>query len=368
MVGKCRLVSEAVKNDRIEYTYGSASTAWTPIWHNSFGVLIPMESKDASVENVYYQGGRFNFHIADGVTVAKGDWVYYNTTNDDVQLTNPESAGFLLGQAVEAGTAEAGYVDVQIIAGNSQTSNQISVYDSYGKFIASYKTIDLACAALVNGYIIKLKAGEYNLTGAIDITKTDCQIIGVEPGVVINCAVGADYGFKTVFGAISSTKGITFSNMTIEHGDDATQQAIRIENTSATGRINVYINDVDFGSDGGDSIHVDHAATAAAIRLYVNGGTIEGPANFTVGNTDDRIRFESSYLAGGLVTGTSATAMEIELWKCKVLHEGVTGGASQQLLYAAYCLSATGGNPEVYAKLDTNDLAGSHTESLLYPA
>ena len=251
--------------------------------------------------------------------------------------------------------------------GASYSTGAISIYGSDGAYKASYTTIDLACAALANGDILKIRAGEYTLTGAINITKTDVQIIG-EDCVRVNCAVGADYGFKTVFGAISSTKGITFKNLEISAADDATQQAIRIENTSATGRINVYINDVDFESDGGDSIHVDHAAAGAAIRLYMKHGTIEGPINFTIKSTDDKIRIEDAELSAGLVTSADNIAMEILLHKCLVLHEGVTGGHTSQLLYTPYCLNFTDTNPRVYAKYDSSDSAGSHTDSLLYPA
>lgn len=369
MVGKCRLVSEAALLDRIEYAHTAAVVAWTPIWTAAFGVLVPMVSADADTTVTYYRGGAFNFNIATAVTIAKGDVVYYNTTNDDVQLTNPEGSGFLLGQAIAAGSAAAGYVDVQIFVGNLSIGSQISVFASDGKYKASYQTINLANAALANDDYIIIKEGSYTLTAACDITKTGVKIIGAgKDRTTIVCAAAADYGFKTVFGAISSTKEITFSGFTIDHGDDATQQGIRIENTSATGRINVYINNVSGESDGGDTIHVDHAAAGAAIRMYVEGGLFEGPVNFTVKNTDDRIRFEGSTLRGGLVTSTDDIAMEIELWNCKVLHEGVTGGHASQLLYAAYCLSETDANPNVYAALDTNDLAGSHTEKLLFPA
>lgn len=369
MVGKCKLVSEAASLDRIEYAHTAAVVAWTPIWVAAFGVLVPMVSADANVIVTYYRGGAFNFNIASAVTIAKGDVVYYNTTNDDVQLTNPEGSGFLLGQAIAAGSAAAGYVDVQIFVGNLSIGSQISVFASDGKYKASYQTINLANAALANDDYIIVKEGEYTLTAACDITKTGIKIIGAgKDRTTIIAAVGADYAFKTVLGAITTTKVVSFSGFTINHGDDSTQQGIRVENTGATGRINVMLNDVSGESDGGDSIHVDHAATAASIRLYVTGGTFEGPVNYTVGNTDDRIRFEGSTLRGGLVTSATATAMEIELWNCKVLHEGVTGGASQQLLYAAYCLSETDANPNVYAGLNTDDLAGSHTESLLWPA
>ncbi len=299
-------------------------------------------------------------------------WIAGRVAPTSADYSNaPIGSLFFLFQADSTTTPVLNDADIYIKKSSGwvrlESAGQIAVYGSGGAYKKSYATIDLACAALANGDIIKLKAGEYTLTAAIDITKTDVQIIGVEPGVRIICAAAADYGFKTVFGAITATKGITFTNLEICAQDDATQQAIRIENTSATGRINVYIDDVDFESDGGDSIHVDHAASAASIRLYVQGGTIEGPVNFTVANTDDRIRFTDAQLLGGLVTGTSATAMEIALRNCIIKHTGVTGGDAAQLLYVMDCYTVTGGNPEVYAAFDGDDSAGAHTESLRFP-
>lgn len=246
------------------------------------------------------------------------------------------------------------------------TDGNIAIYGSDGEYKASYNTIDLAIAALAAGDILKIKAGEYTLSGECDISATDVQIIG-EPGVTIVGAADADYCFKVVFGAISSTKGITLVNINFDHGDDSAQQGLLVDNASATGRINVYLTNVSGESDGGDTVHVDHTAAGAAIRMYVTGGTFEGPVNFTVANTDDRIRFEGSTLRGGLVTGTGDIAMEIELWNCKVLAAGVTGGNNAQKVYAMYCLSETDTNPNVYAALATGDLAGSHNETVIFP-
>ena len=244
----------------------------------------------------------------------------------------------------------------------------VSVYSSEGVYKNSYATIDLACAGLATGDILKIVAGEHTLTAAIDIKATNCVVQGAGKNVTsLVIAAGAAYMFKTVFGAISSTKSITFNDVNINHADDSTSQGILIENTSATGRINLYLNRCSFESDDGDSLHVDHAAAGAAIRVYANDCEFEGPVNYTVKNTDDRIRFERCYLAGGLVTSADDIAMEIALLWCKVLHAGVTGGHVSQLLYSPYCISATGGNPEVYKELDTSELAGSHTESLLFP-
>jgi hypothetical protein len=114
MIGKCRLAQEATLCDRIQYTHSSATVAWTPIWVSGLGWLIPMTSKDASVVNVFYRAGRFNFAIQAAETVANKTVVFYDTATDKV--TNTSSATtHLLGIAVEAGSGTAGYVTVEVL-------------------------------------------------------------------------------------------------------------------------------------------------------------------------------------------------------------------------------------------------------------
>jgi hypothetical protein len=119
MVGSCRLVSEQkLCEDRIQYTHTSAVTAWTPIWSNAFGVLIPMTSESADVETTYYRGGQFKFDIIAAGTVAKGDVVYYTVATDDVTTTAPSAVSgttcFPIGRAVEAGSGTTGYVTIEL--------------------------------------------------------------------------------------------------------------------------------------------------------------------------------------------------------------------------------------------------------------
>lgn len=146
MVGKCSLVNEVKDCDRILYTHTSATTAWTPIWTAEFGVLIPMVSKDANVQNEFYRGGIFNFTIATSISVANGDIVFYNTSTDTIVVVDPGSSGFLLGQATEAGSAAGGYVNVKIFSGGKSLGSfgtpatpAVMVYNG-GKSLALYHT------------------------------------------------------------------------------------------------------------------------------------------------------------------------------------------------------------------------------------
>jgi len=345
-----------------DYTTVAAVAGHTVVTRANGTLGITRNAIDALGTGAITTKGRERQNKA-AVAITLGQSLFWDATN--LCVTNLVS-GQYIGVAAEA--AGSGVADIAFDLNEVPAVGDISVWGSSGNFKATYPTIDLAVAATVADDVVKLKSGSYTLTDAVDITKAGVHIMGVEPGVTIVGAAAADYCFKTVLGALGSTKSVFFSNLTIDHGDDATQIGIQIANVAATGRINVHLTDVTFESDGGNSIQSDHSVTTAAIRFWANGGTFEGPVNFVVNNTDDQIHFENSTLRGGLVTGTVDIAMVIELFKCKVLHEGVTGGHASQLLYAAYCLSETDANPNVFAALDTNDLAGSHTESLLFPA
>lgn len=293
-----------------------------------------------------------------GLTI--GAKQYLSATPGAVTETKPDDGAQVAGSAVSATEIFFNIGETQ----ENEADSAISIYGSDGAFKASYSTIDLACAALADEDILKIKAGEYTLTSAIDISALDVQI-NCEKGVKIYGLEGADYVFKTVFGAISSTKGFTFDGGYIKHR--STQEGIVIENTSATGRINATINNVEFDSSGADSIAVPHAAAGAAIRLRVNDCVLEGQLSFTVKNTDDQCRIKRSELMLGLVTSTDNIAMEVSLRDCLVLHEGVTGGHSSQLLYVMGCFTETDANPNVYCEFDTSDAAGDHTNSLIMP-
>ncbi|MFA5323429.1 MAG: hypothetical protein WC373_12220, partial [Smithella sp.] len=305
-----------------------------------------------------------NFIVANGVTVTAGNRVYYDVTNGVITTTAP-TIGFILGTALETGTGNStGSVVVNVDINTFPEEGNINVYASTGLFRASYASIDLAVAALVANDVLAIRSGSYTLVGACDIEVPGVKIVG-DGLVEIIGASGADYCFKTVLGALTATAEVTFKNISIDHGDDATQVGIQVDNTSATKKINVYLTDCDFESDGGNSVDIDHGDTSNAIRLYSNNCVFEGPINAVVADNGDRFRFHGCTLRGGLVTSAGDFDAEILLRDCIVLHEGITGGHANQRLIAAGCLSETDADPNVYAALGTSDAAGSHTELLL---
>ena len=98
--------------DKIKMAYASAVTALTPIFVKGIGALVPETSAAASTSNTFIRLGRFLATIANGITIAQFDPVYYVTATGYVTNVDPGlSAGFYLGFAAEAGSAAGTGVD-----------------------------------------------------------------------------------------------------------------------------------------------------------------------------------------------------------------------------------------------------------------
>jgi hypothetical protein len=244
----------------------------------------------------------------------------------------------------------------------------IYIYNSNADVPAKveYPTIDAAVAALVAGDVLNIESGDYTLLAGCDITKPNVAIVGIGE-VIIRGAATATYCFKTVLGALTASSEVFFKNIDIIHDGNSTQYGIYISNTGAGKKLIVDLTDVDFENDSGDSIHATHGDTSNAIRLYVKNGTIEGPVNVVVKDNGDRFRFEGTGLRGGFVSDTGAYTAEISFRYCTIKHAGVTGGATQQRIYSVYSCSETDVDQNTYALVDTDDLAGSQTETVMLP-
>lgn len=360
--GTCRMAFD--DNDVVNYNHSSAVSAWVPVYVVGQGVMVPTADIAINTLGAYRKRGILNLIVANGVTVTKGNKVYYDSTNGVVTTTAP-TAGFLLGTSIDTGTGTAtGTVQVNVDINVFGEEGLINVYGSDGNFKASYATIDLAVAALATNDILKIKAGSYTLGASCVIADAGVKIIG-EPGTIINGGVGADNCFSIVLGVQTGTKEVTFENLEINHDDDATQVGIQINNTAMTKKLNVYIKNCEFGTDGGNSIDVDHADATAAIRIYIDNSTTEGPVNMVTANAGDRIRFNYCTVRGGVVTDAGNYDLEMLYNHCIVLHGGISGGHSNQRCIYINCVSETDADPNVYALVDGDDNVGSATDQII---
>lgn len=363
MVGKC--IDRGIDGGIITYAHNAIVTAWTPIYVIGLGVLVAMVSAAANVAIGYKRSGVFGFIVAEGVTIAKGNKVFYDATNGVIQLTAPTN-GFFLGTAQGAGTGNATgtvLVDVEINAYETAFPELTNIYvspngdDIYGDGSKNrpYKTIAKAVSVeSATRKTILLEAGSYT-ADEIDITVSGTVIRGLGE-VTVSGAEGADYCFKTAFGATNGDKSLTMKNLNINHNDDATQIGIQIINTDATAKTYVYLNDINFGSIGGNSIDIDNVATGQAIRCYCERCTTEGPVNIVVKDDGDRFRFSYGNLRGGLVSDDGNYDAEILIAWSTFKANGITGGHANQRAIFIASASETNADPNVYAEAVATDV------------
>jgi hypothetical protein len=228
-----------------------------------------------------------------------------------------------------------------------------------------FTTIDAAVAAAEAGETVIVETGDYTLSGAVNITK---PIEIVADGLVsITGAPGAAYCFKVTLGVLLHTAEIYMEGFTLNHDASATQKGIVVDNTGATKKINLYLENIEFGTDGGDSIQTIHGDATAAIRIYTEGCTTEGSVNLAIGNAGDRFRFAYGNLRGGLVSNAGAFAAEILIAWSTFLLNGITGGhASQRVIFVA-SVSETDADPNVYLGAVAADVQTQTPQITLIP-
>lgn len=281
-----------------------------------------------------------------------GDQLYWDTDNE--ALTNVAGAFPPAGIAADAKAALD--VHARVILNMNHGLSAYTVYD--------YTSLAAALAAVTSSNNkIMLMPGSYTLTASLTMPAHDCALIGLggKRAVDINAAAAVTPLINIAPDTLSGTATYSFDGLFIDNGETS-QVGIQVDNADAGKKIIVTVDNCEF-SDGGNAIDVDHDGGSDAVRLYCEGCYVEGAINFDVGDGGDRIRCLRCQLIGGLVTGTDATTCEILLENCRVLHEGVTGGDGAQTVNAVACVSDD--DAGTYAALDTDDLAGSHTENII---
>lgn len=300
MVGECRLVKALDQCDRIQYTHRSATTAWTPIFTDTFGVLIPITSKDANVENSYYRGGQFNFDIADSVTVNKGDPVFYNSSTGKVVVVDPTTSGFFIGQAVTAGSAAGGYVDVEITRGGKTLGVVSNV---------SYPSVLIADGAkLLHAFCTCADTDASNSLEPVRIetTMTGAGQVGgrVRFALTINAAAGGwSNALKSdvTYGASGKTAGLGSAHcmeMTLSAGcTDGNYAPCEIELNVPTGAATGTATAFQYLSMQGDGV----ATARAAAHLF----SLNGVGSATAGSLFDTcVATPASHALRILIDGT----------------------------------------------------------------
>lgn len=105
-------------NGVIQYAHSAAVDAGEVIAVTGVGACIALAAYDANATGAYAKVGIFKLPITSGVSITQGQEVYWDVSANKVQAlaSIDQSADVYLGQAVKAGTAAGGYVEVDINA------------------------------------------------------------------------------------------------------------------------------------------------------------------------------------------------------------------------------------------------------------
>jgi hypothetical protein len=301
MVGKCKLIKEVEACDRIQFTHTSAVTAWTPIWSDKFGVLIPMVSADANVEVTYYLGGRFKFTIVSAGTVAKGDIVYYTIATGDVTTTAPSTVSgttaFPLGRATEAGSATAGYVTIELFKVNCN----IVIYKSLTaaeEVSRIWVTTSATSGTLRNLSIRSFFTGAGTATGeALRVyTQTDVSVSNIH-GIHSTAQLGAE-GAASVGAVTGQAAGV---RATI---------GIGLTNTAGTGTIAALRCDSYFLSTAANAassfIYLMDVGTSYGVDAIIRLGAIVGRST-----SKSTLTAPYAYVSGGITIGSATAVLKV---------------------------------------------------------
>ncbi len=232
-----------------------------------------------------------------------------------------------------------------------------------------YATINQALAvATSTRNVIVLMNGSHTITASLSMPNFNLYIVGQvgnPDGAQINAAASVT-PLIDISPVLTSTVEYFFQNVAIDNGETS-QVGIQVDNTLATKKIIIYIDNCWF-SDGGNSIDVDHDGAGNAVRIYVNnnGREIEGNIAFDVGDSGDKFLARDTTFGGTFVTAGDNVAALFRFTDCLVPANAwaSNSGLTSQLMVVLGCKSVDG---VTYALVDTNDLGagGDFTETII---
>lgn len=325
-------------------------------------------SEDANACIKLDNAGGTSKMMTDGA-ITEGNSVF---AADDGKISS--SGTTLVGTALETSTADGDIIEVlPDISATYGDSGHIYVTSNGDDNADGYLTNPVATLTQAMSLVtssrktIFIAPGTYTEAAAVDWpTITGVKVIGLagQYQTIIAAADTADEVISVAPGVQTATFEMWIENIYIDHGVSG-QDGIKLDNTSMTKKLNCYLKNV--GGDGSASdkmITTTHGDTSNAIRIYWDGdnGGVEGTVYFETKDGGDRLYITGVDLEGGLSSSADAVALDVRLIRCIVLHEGITGGNAAQKVTAVACYSNASGT---FAILDTDDLAGSHTEAIV---
>lgn len=273
-------------------------------------------------------------------------------------------------------TRYAKYYKKNYPVGNSFNDKDQKLIESAQCGIGDETTLRLAIANADAGDLIVLAPTTITLTSQLVVDKP-LVFRGTSSGVggtKITCASTFATSLISIeLTATSTASEVKFSNIHFAHGADDLD-VIDANNTNMSAALNLCFENCQItvfdASANGWGVDVGHATAGQAVSLQITGNGMGfcDAVNFAVKNAGDTIDLRGMKMrdqgkATCVVTSADALAAQIRCQACQFPHELATsGGNAAQLLITTGCTSLTG---TTYALLDTNDLIGSQTETIL---
>lgn len=243
--------------------------------------------------------------------------------------------------------------------------------------VYQYTDLASAVAAAQNNDVIMVEPGTYTLTSKLDVNKPltikGMRSVG-DKGVIITSASSLTTELVDVdLVAQSAAAEVVFEDIAFVAAA-TNKQAVHIDNGSMGNyKLTVRFERCNIEAAAATTTEyalvVDHTGVGASneIVVKVNGSgtqSVHG-VNFDIVDAQDsleanQIVFSPKGTLKAINTSADAVAATLLLRQCVFPHELATsGGNAAQIAISVGSVSVTG---TTYAAIDTNDLAGSHTE------
>lgn len=214
------------------------------------------------------------------------------------------------------------------------------LYDAdLGDNVVIVKTVaelEAAVALQTAGQFIVMAPGDYVLTAslAILLAASGGGIIGVG-SVSIEGAAAADEAILIDPAVAAGTFEYALENVHIKGGSN--KIGLHVLNTNIAKKVNVYLNQVDIEDNGtGKALTVVNSDGANAIRIYWNGGNVDGIAH-TPKDTGDRLILRGVSIEENLVAAVVDVVATYFFSNCKIPHAGITGGHANNVISFNAC-------------------------------
>jgi hypothetical protein len=202
--------------------------------------------------------------------------------------------------------------------------------------VSTVAELEAAVALQTAGQFIVLAPGSYVLTESLTIllASSGGGLIGVG-SVSIEGDADADEAILIDPAVAAATFEYTLQNLHIKGGSN--KIGLQVLNTATAKKVNVYTNQVDFEDNGtGKALTIINTDGANAIRVYMNGGNVDGIAH-TPKDTGDRLILRGVNIEENLVAAVVDVVASYFFSNCKIPYQGMTGGHANNVISVVGC-------------------------------